>query len=130
MTDFELDSDGKIFTSQPTRMTRIARGSGTSVREIEDLLTQHRLMAGMAKNMSKMKKQGALGQNKAQMAAMQKRMQSGAMPPGPGGMDLGSMMKALGGGGGGMPNMAQMMQQFGGMMGGMGGGGGGRGGRR
>ena len=129
MTDKELDSDGKILTEQPTRMTRIARGSGTSVREIEDLMTQHRMMAGMAKNMSKMKKQGGMPQNKAQMAAMQKRMQSGGMPAGPGGMDLGSMMKALGGGGG-MPNMQQMMQQFGGMMGGMGGGGAGRGARR
>lgn len=130
MTDAELDSDGKMFTEQPTRMTRIARGSGTSVREIEDLLTQHRVMAGMAKNMSKMKKQGALsGQNQQQrMAAMQKRLAAGGVQ-GPGGMDLSAMMKAfggMGGGGGGMPNMQQMMQQFGGMLGG-GGGGGGRG---
>ena len=37
MTTKELDSDGKMFIDQPTRMTRIAHGSGTSVREIEDL---------------------------------------------------------------------------------------------
>ncbi|RCI11317.1 hypothetical protein L249_7771 [Ophiocordyceps polyrhachis-furcata BCC 54312] len=51
MTDKELDSDGKLLAEQPTRMTRIARGSGTSVREVEDLLTQQRMMAGMAKKM-------------------------------------------------------------------------------
>ena len=49
MTAKELDSDGRIFVEQPTRMTRVARGSGTSVREVEELLTQQRMMAGMAK---------------------------------------------------------------------------------
>lgn len=81
MNDRELDSDGKCFVNQPTRMTRIARGSGTSVREVEDVLTQHRMMAGMAKNIAKMKKAGAglpgmgggPGQ-KAQLAAMQRKI--------------------------------------------------------
>ena len=152
MTAKELDSDGKMFVDQPTRMTRVAHGSGTTVREVEDLLTQHRMMAGMAKkmkgNMANMQRaQGAMGGgNKAQqMAAMQKRLQSmggaggvGAAGGSPGGMDLGAMMKALGGGGagGGMPSMpgmpggmdmAGMMKQMGGMMGGRGGGGMGRG---
>ncbi|KAI9822525.1 MAG: Signal recognition particle [Pycnora praestabilis] len=145
MTLKELDSDGKIFTDQPTRMTRIAHGSGTSVREVEDLLTQHRMMAGMAKkmkgNMANMQRaQSAMGggNRQQQMAAMQKRMQSmggaGGGTGGPGGMDLGAMMKALGGGGG-MPggmDMQSLMKQMGGMMGGggmpgMGGGGGGSG---
>ncbi|KAI9765316.1 MAG: Signal recognition particle [Geoglossum simile] len=141
MTIKELDSDGKIFVQQPTRMTRVAHGSGTSVREVEDLLTQHRMMAGMAKkmkgNMANMQRaQGAMGGgNRAQqMAAMQKRLQSmGGMAgggAGPGGMDLGAMMKAMGGGGmpGGM-DMNALMKSMGGMMGGMPGmgGGGGRG---
>ncbi|KAI5799294.1 SRP54-type protein [Peziza echinospora] len=156
MNERELDSDGKIFVTHPTRMTRIARGSGTSVREVEDVLTQHRMMAGMAKNMAKMKKAGGLpgmggGPNqKAQLAAMQRRMQAlggaggGGMPGlGGGGMpDMSSIMSALGGGGGaGGLNMQDMMKQFGSMMGGMGGmpglggggagaGGGARGGRR
>ncbi|RKU45102.1 Signal recognition particle [Coniochaeta pulveracea] len=137
MTEKELDSDGKIFIEQPTRMTRIARGSGTSVREVEDLLTQQRMMAGMAKkmggNMKNMQRaQNAMGGgNKAQqMAAMQKRLQSmGGAGAGGGGMpDMGSLMKMLGGGGmpGGM-DMGAMMKQMGmgGMMGGQG-----RGGRR
>ncbi|RPA73498.1 signal recognition particle protein [Ascobolus immersus RN42] len=135
MNAAELDSDGKIFIEQPTRMTRIARGSGTSVREVEDVLTQHRVMAGMAKNMSKMKKSGAMGgpggptPSRGQLAAMQKKLQSGGLAgaKGPGGMDIGEMMKALGGAGGpggaggGMPNMQQMMSQLSGMMGGLGG---------
>ncbi|KAI9802374.1 MAG: Signal recognition particle [Piccolia ochrophora] len=142
MTIKELDSDGKVFVQQPTRMTRIAHGSGTSVREVEDLLTQHRMMAGMAKkmkgNMANMQRaQGAMGggNRNQQMAAMQKRLQSmggaGGAGGAPGGMDLGAMMKAMGGGGmpGGM-DMQAMMKQMGGMMGGMGGGPGGGGGGR
>ncbi|KAF8460673.1 SRP54-type protein [Kalaharituber pfeilii] len=140
MNERELDSDGKVFVTQPTRLTRIARGSGTSVREVEDLLTQHKMMAGMAKNMAKMKKQGGLpgmgsgpGQ-KQQLAAMQRRM--AAMGAGGGMPDMGSLMNMLGGGGGGGGgagglNMQDMMKQFGSMMGGMpglGGGGGGGGG--
>lgn len=134
MTAKELDSDGKMFTEQPTRMTRIACGSGTSVREVEDLLTQHKMMAGMAKkmggNMKNLQKaQGAMGggNKQQQMAAMQKRLASmgGAGGAGGGMPDMGSLMKMLGGGGaggGGMPggmDMQAMMKQMGGMMGGM-----------
>ena len=132
MNNKELDSDGKIFVEQPARMTRVARGSGTSVREVEELLSQQKVMAGMAKkmggvskNMQKAQGQMGGGNRQQQMAAMQKRMQSlgqGGMGGGGGGMpDMGSLMKMMGGGGGGMPDMASMMK----MMGGMGGGGGG-----
>jgi signal recognition particle subunit SRP54 len=133
MTMKELDSDGKMFVDQPTRMTRVARGSGTSVREVEELLTQQRMMAGMAKNMKGLagnaqKAKGAMGggNKQQQMAAMQKKMQSmgGAGRGGGGGMpDMSSLMGMLGGGGGGgMPDMSQMMNMFGGG-GGTGGGG-------
>ena len=88
MTAKELDSDGKIFVEQPTRMVRVARGSGTSVREVEELLTQQRMMAGMAKkvggNMANMKKaQGAMGgaNKQSQMRAMQQKMQSSKPAP-------------------------------------------------
>jgi signal recognition particle subunit SRP54 len=128
MTQKELDSDGKIFIDQPARMTRIARGSGTSVREVEELLTQQRMMAGMAKKMKggmaqAQKAQGAMrgGNQQQQMAAAQKRLQSmGGGAGGMGGMDMNSLMKMMGGGGGGggMPDMSQLM----GMMGGGGGG--------
>lgn len=58
MTAMELDSDGTPFMEmgkdgKPTdltwRVTRVARGSGTSVREVEELLCQYRMMANMAK---------------------------------------------------------------------------------
>lgn len=58
MTATELDSDGSLFMemgkdSKPVgltwRVTRVARGSGTSVREVEELLCQYRMMANMAK---------------------------------------------------------------------------------
>ncbi|KAJ9656615.1 Signal recognition particle [Neophaeococcomyces mojaviensis] len=146
MTAKELESDGKILVEQPTRMTRIAHGSGTSVREVEELLTQHKVMAGIAKNMGQNKQNMQRAQkmmqgpnSKQQAAAMQKRLQSmggaGRGMPGMGG-DLSQMMQMMGQGGGGMPNMAQMQQMMsqmgGGGLGGLGnmfggGGGGGRG---
>ncbi|EXJ93978.1 signal recognition particle protein [Capronia coronata CBS 617.96] len=132
MTAKELDSDGKILISQPTRMVRIACGSGTSVRDVEELLTQHKVMASLAKNMGAQKKNMQRAQsmmqggNKAQqMAAMQKRMASMGQGRGgfPGGGDMGKMMQLLqgmgggggAGGGGGMGGMDlnAMMQQFG-----------------
>lgn len=148
MTTAELDGDGKVFIEQPSRMVRIACGSGTTVREVEDLLSQHRMMAGMAKRVGGQKKQMQKAQNmlkggnkEQQMAAMQKRMASmggaGGMPGMPGMGDMGKMMQMLqgqggGGGGGGMPGLGGMdlqgmMSQMSGLMGGGGGGGRGRG---
>ena len=58
MTAAELDSDGSMFMEwgkdgKPTgltwRVTRVAKGSGTSVKEVEELLCQYRMMANMAK---------------------------------------------------------------------------------
>ncbi|KAL0258989.1 Signal recognition particle [Diplodia seriata] len=139
MTTKELDSDGKCFTDEPSRMTRVAMGSGTSVREVEELLSQRMLMGGMAKKMGKGMKnlQGKQGQaalgNKQQQQAALKRLQSmggaGGMP-GMGGMgmpDMGSLMKMMGGGGGGpgaggMPDLGNM--DIGKMMSMLGGGGG------
>ncbi|GAO15386.1 hypothetical protein UVI_02010490 [Ustilaginoidea virens] len=134
MTDKELDSDGKVLIDQPTRMTRIARGSGTSVREVEELLTQQYMMAGMAKrvggNMKTMQRAShpLSGGNRAQqLAAMQKRLQSMGSTGGLGGLsglggavdgaavpDMGSLMKMFGGGGmAGNPDMQAMIRQMG-----------------
>jgi hypothetical protein len=58
MTAQELDSDGTLFMEfgkdgKPVdvtwRVLRVAKGSGTSVREVEELLCQYRMMANMAK---------------------------------------------------------------------------------
>ncbi|RKF55686.1 Signal recognition particle 54 kDa protein-like protein [Golovinomyces cichoracearum] len=125
MTMKELDSDGKIFIKEPTRITRVARGSGTSVREVEDLLTQHKMMGGMAKQMggsmkNLQKAQGAMGggSKQQQIAAMQKRLASLGGNVGGGMPDMGSLMKMLGGGKGIGGNMMESM--LGGMMGGPG----------
>lgn len=133
MTNKELDSDAKIFRTEPTRMTRIACGSGTSVREVEDFLSQQSMMAGMVKKMGAMQKQkhmkhpagggaagGGLGlpggTQAQQMAALQKRMKSmGVGGAGGGFPDMSSLMKMMGGGGGGggMPDMSAMMEMMG-----------------
>ena len=137
----ELDSDGKCFVNEPSRLTRIARGSGTSVRELEELLSQHRVFAQMAKKMGgkggmmqQMAKAGGPPKNAAQAAALQKKLQQSGMG---GGGQMAQAMKMfkdmMGGGGlgeGGMPDMAAMQNMMAQM--GMGGGmpGMGRGGRR
>ncbi|TFK29992.1 SRP54-domain-containing protein [Coprinopsis marcescibilis] len=162
MTASELDSDGSPFLltgkdGKPTgltwRVTRVAKGSGTSVREVEELLCQYRMMANMAKQaggkngwlsaMQKMqqaaggKGRGANGMpTPGQIQAMQR-----AMPPGMlqqmqrqlrGGGGMQEMMKAMMQGQGGdqmdMEEMQRMMSQMGGGLGGLGGLGGGLGG--
>ncbi|KAI0093690.1 signal recognition particle protein [Irpex rosettiformis] len=158
MTAAELDSDGSPFMDfgkdgKPVgltwRVTRVARGSGTSVREVEELLCQYRMMANMAKQAggkdgwlqaAKKMQQAAGGRGRglngmptqAQIQAMQR-----AMPPGMlqqlqravrGGGGMQEMMKAMMQGQGGdqadMEEMQRMMQQMGGMggLGGLGGG--------
>jgi signal recognition particle subunit SRP54 len=58
MSSAELDSDGSPFMESAKdgkpigltwRVSRVARGSGTTVREVEELLCQYRMMANMAK---------------------------------------------------------------------------------
>ena len=53
----ELDSlDGeKLFSRCPSRAHRVARGSGVSVREVNDLLTQYKKFAQMVKKMGGIK---------------------------------------------------------------------------
>lgn len=51
MNDSELDSDSSLFYSQPTRVIRVARGSGTSVHEVEEILSQYKRFQGMVKTM-------------------------------------------------------------------------------
>ncbi|KAI6132191.1 SRP54-type protein [Pisolithus croceorrhizus] len=151
MSSKELDSDGSLFLEtgkdgKPVgltwRVTRVAKGSGTSVREVEELLCQYRMMAHMAKQaggkngwlqaMQKMQNvaggrgRGANGMpTPAQIQAMQR-----AMPPGMlqqmqrqlrsgGGMQ--EMMKAMMQGQGDqfdMEEMQRMMSQMGGGLGG------------
>lgn len=146
MSAQELDGEGKEFVDQPKRLQRVARGSGTSVAEVETLLQQYKTFAtmvkkmggpnGFMKSMQGMQQGGGAGNpmmNPGKMAQAMKQLQSGGMGnmPGMGGMDIQGMINQMGGmsgvqnmmkgmmGGGGMPGMPGM-----GGAGGAGGGGG------
>jgi len=131
MTNVELDS---LKPLNPSRIKRIARGSGTSIGEVSQLIEEHKKFSKMVGKMS-----GMNMQNPNAMKEMQrdpkKMMQnlSGAIDP--------RMLKQLGGAGNlmnmmkglgdmeGMEGMEGMKDMMSGMMGGRGGRGK-RGGRR
>ena len=135
MTEKELDSDGTCFERQPERMVRVARGSGTSVREVEELLAQQRMFAGMVKKVGGKDglaaRMGGAGAGGAGAGAGGLGGMPGFGPGGPTPMQMRKMqerMQSLGlgggpGGGGGMPDMSQLMGMLGGGGGGAGGGG-------
>ncbi|KZT53982.1 signal recognition particle protein [Calocera cornea HHB12733] len=155
MTSYELESDGLCFLEMEKdgktpirtnwRVQRVARGSGTSVGEVEEMLFQYRMMASMAKGaggkngwLSAMQKMQAAGGGRGkgpngmptpqQIQAMQKALPPGMLQKlrsgGLGGIqDI--MRQMMPGGGGEMPDMAEMQRMMQGM--GMGGAGGGRG---
>lgn len=124
MTKKELDSDGHIFIDEPSRILRVARGSGTSATEVEMILMQQRMMGNIAKQSKSMmdaQKAGGPGGFRPSQSQIQKGMQQLQQNPGmmnqmmqnmPG---MSDMMKMMGGGGaGGMPDMSQIMQAMGG----------------
>lgn len=99
MTAQELDSDGSLFwttivengkqtpTALTWRVQRVARGSGTSVREVEELLCQYSMMANMARQ--------AGGKN-GWLQTMQKMQQAaGGKGRGPGGMPTPEQIRAM-----------------------------------
>ena len=96
MSSTELDSDGSLFMEfgkdgKPIgltwRVSRVARGSGTTVREVEELLCQYRMMANMAKQ--------AGGKN-GWLQAMQKiQGASGGRGRGAGGMPTPAQIQAM-----------------------------------
>ncbi|KTW29755.1 signal recognition particle protein SRP54 [Pneumocystis carinii B80] len=124
MTEKELDSDGKIFITQPSRITRIAMGSGTSVSEVRGLLSQHLIIAGIAKRVGGKnglaKNPNAL-KNSQQLLSIQKQLNSLGGSSGIPGMDISQMMKMtnqiMGGkkSGGFIPDFSNVMSQFGNM---------------
>ncbi|PFX23134.1 signal recognition particle 54 kDa protein [Stylophora pistillata] len=81
MNDEELDSPNgaKLFSRQPGRSTRVARGSGVSVREVQELLSQYTKFAAMVKKMGGIKglfKGGDMSKNvnPSQMAKLNQQM--------------------------------------------------------
>ena len=96
MTAEELDSDGSLFLEagkdgKPTgltwRITRVAKGSGTSVREVEELLCQYRMMANMAKQ--------AGGKNGWLQAIQKMQAAAGGRGRGAGGMPTPAQIQAM-----------------------------------
>ena len=96
MSSAELDSDGSPFLESAKdgkpigltwRVSRVARGSGTTVREVEELLCQYRMMANMAKQ--------AGGKN-GWLQAMQKiQGAAGGRGRGAGGMPTPAQIQAM-----------------------------------
>jgi len=117
MTDEELDNS-KILTKQSqSRILRIARGAGRSVKEVNELLDQFNHFAKVMKKMKGLKlgQGGELrGRNLAQVSNLippQMVKQMGGMGA------IQKMIKNLGGGGGmgNMGNLANMMSGLGDM---------------
>ena len=55
LTELDHPQGAKLFGKQPVRTVRVARGSGTSVREVQELLSQYTKFAQMVKKMGGMK---------------------------------------------------------------------------
>lgn len=57
MSDSELDSreGAKLFSKTPTRIHRVARGSGVTQKEVQELLTQYTKFAAVVKKMGGIK---------------------------------------------------------------------------
>ena len=57
MNDGELDNqDGaKLFSKQPGRVTRVARGAGVTEREVKELISQYTKFAAVVKKMGGIK---------------------------------------------------------------------------
>jgi len=120
MNDDELDNPNgaKLFTKQPGRLNRVARGAGVSTREVQELLTQYQKFAQMVKKMGGIKglfKGGDMAKNvnQNQMAKLNQQMAK-MMDP--------RVLHQLGGMGG-LQNMMKQFQGAQGMAGPPGGGG-------
>uniref|UniRef100_D3TNF4 Signal recognition particle 54 kDa protein n=1 Tax=Glossina morsitans morsitans TaxID=37546 RepID=D3TNF4_GLOMM len=116
MSDGELDNrDGaKLFSKQPTRIVRVAQGSGVLEREVKELISHYTKFAAVVKKMGGVKglfKQGDMTKNvnPTQMAKLNQQMAKMIDP---------RMLQQMGGVGG-LQNMMRQLQQ--GAAGGLGG---------
>ena len=102
------------LSKSPTRIARIARGSGTHPQEVDALLKTHKQFEGVVKKMGKsgMMKGGEAGMQKMMqrnpnqaMAQLGKSMDPRMLQQMGGPQNIMNMMKQMGGGGGGMPGL-------------------------
>ena len=112
MTDAELDGVVDLEKS-PSRVARVARGSGTHPQEVAALLKTHKQFEQMVK---KMGKAGMMQGSDKQMAKSMQRNPKQALSQIHKTMDP-RMIQQMGG----AENVMQMMQSMGGMGGGPGG---------
>jgi len=97
-TDDELDNNKPM--KEASRIQRIARGSGRSIKEVHDLLEQHKQFAKMVDKFTTIKPTGR-GHNQMNPATLSKV--ASAIPP--------NIMKQMGG----LGNISNLMKQMGDM---------------
>lgn len=111
MTNAELESDGRIFVTEPERIIRVARGAGCTAVEVEMVLQQQKMMASMAGAAKNMNAAGGQAPGVGGGANMQRMMQQAQSNPN----FMQQAMSMFGGGGaggagnGGMPDMSSLM---------------------
>ena len=126
MADQELDHPKvtDLFTKQPTRVNRIARGAGVTANEVKELLAQYKKFADMVKKMGSIKglfkEQPGKNINPMQMSKLNQQLTKMIDP---------RILNQMGGQGG-LQSMLQQLQGASGMGMGMGLGGSGSKGRR
>jgi len=116
MTAGELDGDNTVFNKQPTRLVRIAKGAGVSVRAVHEVIETFKPFKKVAQKMNKLGPQGMdrmmKGASGRGNPAANMRQLAGMFDP--------RMIQQLGG----MGNLQNMMKKFASAGGGPGGGGG------
>lgn len=122
MTEKELQSDGKMFEEQTSRIIRVAKGSGSRVREVEEMLDQCEMYGGMVKQiggpngiMSTMAK-GAINRGSTQdqgmnLSGIEKMLPAGLIDKIGGMGGIQQMMESMGG----MTGIQKMMEGMGGL---------------
>ena len=55
LTELDNKDGAKLFSKQPNRIQRVARGSGVATRDVQELLTQYTKFAQMVKKMGGIK---------------------------------------------------------------------------
>uniref|UniRef100_A0A0M3HN49 Signal recognition particle 54 kDa protein n=2 Tax=Ascaris TaxID=6251 RepID=A0A0M3HN49_ASCLU len=116
MSDLELDHPkaNDLFSKEPGRVQRVARGSGTSVSDVKELLTQYKKFADMVKKMGSMKglfKNGDMNTKNINPSQLQKLNQQMAKMMDP------RVLQHMGGMGG-LQNMMRQLQGASSAMGG------------
>lgn len=55
LTELDNKDGAKLFSKQPNRIQRVARGAGVATRDVQELLTQYTKFAQMVKKMGGIK---------------------------------------------------------------------------